>query len=293
MGASQLLCDSRATMNDPNFLIQLDVSSGRYYWLHWKDGQWQFFDWVPDRRDSVQYTPGASSSAAFPHPHFQSHGQDRASNQVPTQARVRVGNTLQGTSDQHSQSTYESLDASYFVRKGDYFKEGVVFAVLFTEAAGQTALNAVTDYNTALSRVRYNEWAHTQVRRFVIVRRRREFCFAVPIFTYSGQGTKKEGVVPDEHSIAYSYGSSPQLLHGETKSSKHDICIVMNSGEPHLSRASRIYFGIHHPIQFNLKVKDLGYVHPNWMPAFLGYWNMENGNSTGTQQAPDVSENAT
>lgn len=59
-------------------------------------------------------------------------------------------------------------------------KIGQVFAVLFTEAAGMnSAINAVTDYNTALSRVRYNELAYTQVRRFIIVRRRRGFCYAV------------------------------------------------------------------------------------------------------------------
>ena len=64
----------------------------------------------------------------------------------------------------------------------------------------------------------------------------------------------------------------------------------MNQGEHALSRASRIYFGIHHPIQYNVKVKDLGYVHPEWMPAFLGYWNMENGNDT--RQAADVTDAA-
>lgn len=46
-----------------------------------------------------------------------------------------------------------------------------------------------------------------------------------------------------------------------------------------LATASRIYFAIHHPIQYNVKVKSLGYVHPDYLPTFLGYWNQENGDS--------------
>jgi hypothetical protein len=52
--------------------------------------------------------------------------------------------------------------------------------------------------------------------------------------------------------------------------------------------ASRIYFAIHHPIQYNVKVKNLGYVHPDYLPTFLGYWNQENYDS---QQDPEVTQN--
>jgi len=57
--------------------------------------------------------------------------------------------------------------------------------VLFSEAAGANAVNAlqtinnVTDYNSAISVVKYRELVHTQVRRFIVVKRKREFCFAV------------------------------------------------------------------------------------------------------------------
>jgi hypothetical protein len=57
-----------------------------------------------------------------------------------------------------------------------------VFAILFTEPAGANAANAaniVTDYNTAFSRVQYNELAYTQVRRFIIVMHKREHCYAM------------------------------------------------------------------------------------------------------------------
>jgi len=64
----------------------------------------------------------------------------------------------------------------------------------------------------------------------------------------------------------------------------------MNNGERPLAIASRIYFGIHHPIQYNVKVKDLGIVHQDWMPTFLGYWNMEN--LADTQQFNQVTVEA-
>jgi len=43
--------------------------------------------------------------------------------------------------------------------------------------------------------------------------------------------------------------------------------------------AARIYFAIHHPIQYNVKVKNLGQVHPDYLATFLGYWHQENADS--------------
>jgi len=60
-----------------------------------------------------------------------------------------------------------------------------VFSVLFSEAAGVNAftamrnINNVTDYNSSISMVKYRELWHTQVRRFIVVKRKKEVCFAV------------------------------------------------------------------------------------------------------------------
>jgi len=64
----------------------------------------------------------------------------------------------------------------------------------------------------------------------------------------------------------------------------------MNNGERPLAVASRIYFGIQHPIQYNVKVKDLGVVHQDWLPTFLGYWNMEN--LSDTRQSTETTNEA-
>lgn len=45
-----------------------------------------------------------------------------------------------------------------------------------------------------------------------------------PIFTYNGQGTKKRGVNPRAHGIAYSQGYLPTLLDGECRLEAEPIC---------------------------------------------------------------------
>jgi hypothetical protein len=112
--------------------------------------------------------------------------------------------------------------------------------------------------------------------------------FCSPIFTYDNQGTTKNGVFADEHAIAYSYGLEPQLVNGELPLKKSPIPIVTEDLTRPLVPASRIYFAIHHPIQYNVKVKSLGYVHPDYLPLFLGYWNQENSDS---KQDSEVAEN--
>jgi hypothetical protein len=114
--------------------------------------------------------------------------------------------------------------------------------------------------------------------------------FFSPIFTYDGQGTTKKGVVADEHAIAYSWGLQPQLVQNELPLKKSPIPIVMEEGTRSLVPASRIYFAIHHPIQYNVKVKSLGCVHPEYLATFLGYWNQENSDS---KQDSEVTQNPT
>lgn len=51
----------------------------------------------------------------------------------------------------------------------------------------------------------------------------------------------------------------------------------MTQGVPALSPASRIFFGIHHAIQHNVKVKDIGQVHESDIRNLLSHWNAQNG----------------
>ncbi|KAH7081321.1 hypothetical protein BKA63DRAFT_206142 [Paraphoma chrysanthemicola] len=182
---------------------------------------------------------------------------------------------------------YEGVDQSYYVRDRKFFHEGRVFSVILTENAGST----VTSYNSAISEVRYSgHYVYTQARRFVVVRQKREFCFACPIFTYSDRATLKRGVRPEEHGIAYSEGLSAELIAGEFGIIKRPIAVTMAQGEPNLKSASRIYYGIHHPIQYNVKVKDIGHVISKDLPALIGNWKAED--NVDTKQALEVTARA-
>ena len=111
-----------------------------------------------------------------------------------------------------------------------------------------------------------------------------------PIFTYSGRGTLKRGVRAGEHGIIHSWGHSPQLLEGESGITKASISVVMAEGVESLPAASRIYYGIHHPIQYNVKVKEIGYVPPKEVPTLIGNWKDEDDGDS--RQQSEVTQTA-
>lgn len=87
--------------------------------------------------------------------------------------------------------------------------------------------------------------------------------------------------MPNEHAIAYSDGYTPTLVEHEAPLRKDPICVVDAEGVEPLRIASRIFFGIHHPIQHNVKVKDLGQVHSRDVQKLRGYFNMAMQETTG------------
>ncbi|KAH8727748.1 hypothetical protein GQ44DRAFT_757681 [Phaeosphaeriaceae sp. PMI808] len=203
------------------------------------------------------------------------------------------GNYLQGTYHGSNTSHYEEMDKSFCVRPSSFFFEGRVFAVMMNETAGTNATNNITDYNSnkSITAVKYNDnYVYTNVRRFVVVRRRHEFCYACPIFTYSGKATTKRGVRPAAHGIAYSWGKQPELIPSEGGITKAPIAVVMTEKVHTLDPASRIYYGIHHPIQYNVKVKDIGYVTQPEIPVLIGNWRAEDENDT--QQPRSITDTA-
>ncbi|KAH8727754.1 hypothetical protein GQ44DRAFT_69853 [Phaeosphaeriaceae sp. PMI808] len=250
-----------------------DSNHRAYYRKHFSDGAWVFFDWVPreQRMDSGTYDRKEISnlSTTLPQGHDPRLGvAASASSQAAHGSTGREGATILGTYTTANPQNFESLDRAFAVRHGNFFREGIVIAVLFTEAAG----NTTRTYNSCISYVQYREQVYTQIRRFVVVGTRRGFCYAC------NQGTKKSGISPEEHAIVYSEGYSPCLLEGERPLTKRPICVVMTTAEQSrpLTKSSRICFGIHHPIQYNVKVKHIGEVKEKDIPDLLGYWKMEN-----------------
>jgi hypothetical protein len=206
-----------------------------------------------------------------------------------------IGNNVAGTYNGPTTLHYEPIDHSFFVRPKSFFHEGRVFAVIMNETAGSNAhkpIDVVVDYttpsnasNASINRVKYlDNYVYTNKRRFVVVRQRKEFCFACPIFTYGRRATKKPGVRAEEHGIIYSEGRSPQLIPGELGITKSSIGVVMAEGQTDLQIESRIYYGIHHPIQYNVKVKDIGQIIQSHVPTLIGNWKEEDDKDTQQQQ---------
>lgn len=167
----------------------------------------------------------------------------------------------------------ETLDPEYRVQNSRFFKKGKMFAILFSEPLGNDTQQLD---NANVSTVMYGQHVYSQIRRFVVVQERRGFCYACPIFTYGGRATTKSGVEPLEHAIIHIQGTRPRLVPGEATLEKKSIAVVPAGSSVRLAPASRINFGIQHPIQHNVKVKDLGTVCDEDMPYLIGYFRMEN-----------------
>lgn len=95
-----------------------------------------------------------------------------------------------------------------------------------------------------------------------------------PVFTYGGQATLKPGCRPVEHAIIYySTLQSPILLPNETVLPKQPIGVLPSVGHQQpMSTASRVRFGKVYPIDWNVKVKDLGKVVDGDMERLLAYY---------------------
>jgi hypothetical protein len=71
---------------------------------------------------------------------------------------------------------------------------------------------------------------------------------------------------------------------------KASIAVVMANDVPELEPASRIYYGIQHPIQYNLKVKEIGYLPQAHVPTLIGNWRAEDKNDTNQYYATAANE---
>lgn len=93
-----------------------------------------------------------------------------------------------------------------------------------------------------------------------------------PIYTYGDRATTKPGVFASEHAVVYSLPGKPTLIKGEDNQLKRPIPVKMASGVQALTQTSRIYLGIVHPIQYNIRVKEIGQVPASHLPTLIEDW---------------------
>ena len=119
----------------------------------------------------------------------------------------------------------------------------------------------------------YGEPIFQKTRRFVVVRDCSNYCTALPITTYGGQGVAKRGVNKSEHCVVYTGKTAPQVhsseapQRGEEGLQAESIRVVTDSRIDALDPMSRLDLGKPYTIEHNVKVKPLGMVHEKSIDA--------------------------
>ncbi|KAF1848722.1 uncharacterized protein K460DRAFT_335139 [Cucurbitaria berberidis CBS 394.84] len=200
--------------------------------------------------------------------------QDPPTDPVPQDIRAYLPGFIAGTPDR---GWTEDLDQSYKMRTGReawrFFQVGKVFAMLYSEPAGAQSNFGNDD---AYSYVRFNQVVYSTIRRFIVAEVHQGFVYACAISTYSNRGTLKPGCIPAEHSIVYFTGTDPRtcFFEGENGMTKEPIAVIRTDEDDRLvmKPESRVRFGKKFPIEKNVKVKDIGQVHPQHMSKFSAYY---------------------
>jgi len=98
------------------------------------------------------------------------------------------------------------------------------------------------------------------------------------ISTFSGRGTLKYGCIPSEYAVVYFTGTHPSgcYFEGERERglTKEPIEVIPATTNPPLIMRpeSRIRFSKQFAVEMNVKVKDIGSVHPEHLSKFLAYY---------------------
>jgi hypothetical protein len=121
-----------------------------------------------------------------------------------------------------------------------FFKKGRLFMVLWSEHG--TLNNSI----------------FTKVRRYVVLRRRQTHIVCLPIHTYGGLGTAKDGINPDSHAALVCDPDEAVTHPNEAPLSKEALAVVLEHPTRHLNPYSRIDFGRQYPIPYRFKVRRIG-----------------------------------
>jgi hypothetical protein len=165
--------------------------------------------------------------------------------------------------------------------------------MMHIEAASEDAVREMSGYKDSITVVRFGAHAFSQIRRFVVVAERQGFCYACPISTYSGRGTLKRGCNPAEHAVIHVSGTQPMIFRGENGMNVEPIAIEPAEPGVVLEPASRVRLGKVYPIEWNVKVKNIGKVISQDMSKLVYGSKTMNpemlGDENGTSGGPYVS----
>ncbi|KAK5948399.1 hypothetical protein OHC33_010573 [Knufia fluminis] len=165
-----------------------------------------------------------------------------------------------------------------------FFVQGRVFALLWHESEGQRPqrkgdetdeLTAPEDAdNLGKNRVKgsYGVIIFSHIRRMVVIKNRKGYCWCLPVGSYGGLGLKKKGLKREEidaHAIIHDSRIDANPLTGEPTTTKRPIAVDLAPGQE-LSKASRLHFAKPCSVEWNTRVMDVSKVRADCIPALVG-----------------------
>ncbi|KAI9889307.1 MAG: hypothetical protein M1814_005614 [Vezdaea aestivalis] len=218
---------------------------------------------------SQPHTYGTQS----PYPDQQNEPSRQRRDSQPTDQRHRsAGRQNPGP------STKRELHSGYkFRRDGrDFFRVGRVFSMLYPDPRGAHPDSDFDEYyynanGTIATQCELGRTFYIGPRRFIVVRqetrmgRNRSRC--VPITTYQGRATTKQGLDPSAHAPFCKKGQEVKWANGEHLA-RPAIEFIPNDPNLPVNPLSRIDFGRDTQVEWNVEVLDLGMVeglHKNWL----------------------------
>lgn len=175
-----------------------------------------------------------------------------------------------------------------------FFVKGKVFRALWAQPAGeqnpyvQNPSKRYRNHASSGSSSNNTIWVGNRggkvfqdVKLFVVVREGHNYCTAVQITSYQGQGLGKYDVAKKEHALVYAGNLPPEFLQDESPNIGEPGILpipigivpdVVNGHPLHLKKSSRINFGKSYTIEHNILVHSFGRVHEGSLDSMISQY---------------------
>lgn len=167
----------------------------------------------------------------------------------------------------------QHLNPQFVVRPDaqTYFVVGRVFLIVDTQTASPNMRRGTTASYGSFLPGSLGLATHQSHRRMVVVRAYHNYCWCLPIHTYSNRATNKPSVDGRTHAVVYTRGRLPVSYEGERMIFDS---IMMDPSGPHgvLRDTSRLNFAHIHTVHHNQPVIDLGVISLESFETFQTYW---------------------
>ncbi|KAH7323994.1 hypothetical protein BKA65DRAFT_511855 [Rhexocercosporidium sp. MPI-PUGE-AT-0058] len=141
-----------------------------------------------------------------------------------------------------------------------YFKPGRVFSVVWTEPAGPSKYTSDSKNITPVS---FDQYAWTEIRRFVVARDMSDHCLALPIHTFGGRGSQKPTARPQDQRPIFAISEDWD----KSTLSEQDIPVKVEDPDVDIKKdVSFVLFSKHYSVEHYLPIRNIGHVVKEALP---------------------------